>query len=64
MEKYERMKMVVKKIMREAKKKTNEEWRVSIADNFKENEKKLWKGLNEVRKEEESWGYETQWWRN
>ena len=35
LEKYERMKMVVKKIMREAKKKTNEEWKVSIADNFK-----------------------------
>ena len=28
----------------------NEEWTLSIAENFKEIYKKFWKGVNEVRK--------------
>ena len=52
MDEYKRMKMVVKRMVREAKKRVNEEWTVSIADNFKENKKKIWKGVNETRKGE------------
>ena len=39
MEEYRIMKMVVKRMIREARKRANEEWTVSIAENFKENEK-------------------------
>ena len=39
-------------MVREAKKRVNEEWTLSIAENFKENKKKIWKGVNEARKEE------------
>ena len=52
LDEYKRMKMVVKRMVREAKKRVNEEWTVSIADNFKENKKKIWKGVNETRKGE------------
>ena len=31
------------------KKRVKEEWTLSIAENFKENKKKFWKGVNEVR---------------
>ena len=30
----------------------NEEWTLSIADNFKEKKKKFWRGVNETRKGE------------
>ena len=36
---YRRMKRVVKRTVREAKKRLNEEWTLSITDNFKENKK-------------------------
>ena len=32
------------------KKRVNEEWTLSIADNFKENKKQIWKGVGDVRK--------------
>ena len=49
LDEYKRMKMVVKRMVREAKKRVNEEWTLSIAENFKENKKKVWKGVNKVR---------------
>ena len=52
MDEYKRMKMVVKRMVREAKKRVNEEWTLSIAENFKENKKIFRKGVNEVRKGE------------
>ena len=39
-------------MVREVKKRANEEWTLSIAENFKENQNKFWKGINEVRKGE------------
>ena len=45
-----RMKGVVKRMVREARKRVNEECPLSIAENFKENKNKIWKGVNEVRK--------------
>ena len=39
-------------MVREAKKIVNEEWTLSIAENFKKNKKIYWKGVNGVRKEE------------
>ena len=39
LEKYRRMKMVVKRMVREGKKKVNEEWTLSKVENFKENKK-------------------------
>ena len=42
MEGYRRMKRMVKRMVREAKKRVNEEWTSSIAYNFKENKKKVW----------------------
>ena len=50
MDEYRRMKRLVKRMVREAKKRVNEEWTLSIAENFKENKKKFWKGVNEVKK--------------
>ena len=52
MEEYRRMKKVVKKMIREARKRVNEEWTFSITENFKSDKKKFWKGVNEVRKGE------------
>ena len=49
MEDYRRIKRVVKRVVREARKRENEEWTLSIAENFKENKEKIWKGVNEVR---------------
>ena len=49
------MKRVVKRMLREAKKRVNEKWTYSIAQNFKENKKKIWKGVNEIRKREIRW---------
>ena len=46
LDEYKRMKRMV----REAKKRVNEEWTLSIAKNFKENKKKIRKRVNEVRK--------------
>ena len=39
-------------MVREAKKRVNEEWTERISKNFKENKKNVWKGVNEVRKGE------------
>ena len=39
-------------MVREAKKRVNEEWTLSIAENFKENKKIFCKGVNEGRKGE------------
>ena len=36
LDEYKRMKMVVKRMVREAKKRVNEEWTLSITENFKE----------------------------
>ena len=52
LDEYKKMKRVVKRMVREAKKRVNEEWTLSIADNFKENKKKFQKGVNVVRKGE------------
>ena len=41
---YRRMKRVVKRMVREAKKRVNEKWILSIAENFKENKKKKSEG--------------------
>ena len=49
LEEYRKMKRVVKRMVREARKRVNEEWTLSIAENFKENKKTFWKGVNEVR---------------
>ena len=47
------MKRVVKRMVRGARKSVNdEEWTLSIAENFKGNKKQIWKGVNEVRKRE------------
>ena len=43
---------MVKRVVRETKKRANEEWTLSIAEKFKENNKQIWKGVNEVRKGE------------
>ena len=48
---YKRMKRMVKRMVRESKKRVIENWTLSIADNFKENKRKFWKGVNEARKE-------------
>ena len=40
MNEYRRMKRTVKRMVREAKKRVNEKWILSIAENFKENKKK------------------------
>ena len=34
------------------RKRADEEWTLSIAENFKENNKNIWKGVSEVRKGE------------
>ena len=41
MDKYRRMKRVVKRMVREAKRRVNKEWTISIPENFKENKKKF-----------------------
>ena len=41
LDEYKRMKMVVKRMVREAEKRVNEEWTLSIAEHFKENKKKF-----------------------
>ena len=46
LDEYIRMKRVVKRMVRKAKKRMNEEWTLRIL------RKKIWKGLNEVRKGE------------
>ena len=43
LDEYRRMKRVVTRMVREGKKRVNEEWTLSIAENFKENKKKCWK---------------------
>ena len=35
-------------MVREVRKRVNEEWTLSITENFKGNMKKFWKGLNKV----------------
>ena len=50
LDEYRRMKRVVKRMVREAKKRVNEEWTFSTATNFKVNKKQFWKEVNEVRK--------------
>ena len=50
LKKYRRMKRVVKRMLREARKRVNEKKIFSIAENFKENKTIFWK--NEVRKAE------------
>ena len=52
MDEYRRMKMVVKRMVREAKERVNEELTLRIVENFKENKKQFWKRVNEVRKGE------------
>ena len=52
LKKYRIMKKMVKRMVREANKSVNEEWTLCIVKNFKENKKKIWKGVNEVRKGE------------
>ena len=52
MDEYRRMKRVVKRMVREPRKRVNEEWTLSTAENFKENKKKFRRGVNEVRKRE------------
>ena len=52
MDEYKRMKRIVKRMVGKAKKRVNEEWTLSIAENFKENKKTFWKGVNDVRKGE------------
>ena len=52
LEEYRRMKRVVKRMVKEVRKRVNKEWTLSITDNFKDSKKKVWKGVNEVRKEE------------
>ena len=42
--------MVVKRIVREARKRVNEEETLSIAEIFKENRKQFWKGVIKVGK--------------
>ena len=49
LDEYMRMKRVFKRMVREAKKRVNEEWTFSKAENFKEDKKYIWKGVNEVR---------------
>ena len=44
-----RMKRVVKRMVRKARK-IKEEWTLNIAENFKENKKTILKAVNEVRK--------------
>ena len=39
LDEYGRMKMVVKRMVREANKRVNEEWTLNIAENFKEDKK-------------------------
>ena len=39
MDEYGRMKRVIKRMLREVKKGVNEEWILSIAENFKENKR-------------------------
>ena len=46
LEEHRRMKRVVKRIVREARRRVNE------AQNFKENKQNFWKGVNEIRKRE------------
>ena len=49
LEDRKKMRNAVKRMVREAKKRVNEECTLSIAQNFKENKKQFWKGVNEVR---------------
>ena len=49
MKEYKRMK---REMVREAMKRVNEEWTLSITENFKDNKKIFWKRVNEVRKGE------------
>ena len=51
MDEYRRMKRAVKRMVREAKKRLNEERTLSIAENIKESKKNFWMGVNEVRRE-------------
>ena len=44
LDEYRRMKRLVKRMIREAKKRVNEEWTLTIAENFKENKKKNLEG--------------------
>ena len=39
-------------MVREARKRVNEEWTFSVAENYKENKKNIWKGVIEVREKE------------
>ena len=43
---------MVKRIVQEAKKRVNEEWTLSIAENFKENKKQLLEGRKRGQKRE------------
>ena len=52
MNEYRRMKRVIKRKVREPRKRVNEEWTLSIAENFKKNKKRFRKGENEVTKGE------------
>ena len=47
LDEYRRMKTGVKRMVLEAKKRVNEEWTLSIAENFKEYKKIFWKRENE-----------------
>ena len=46
MDEYRRMNRIVKSMVREVRKRVNEEWTLSIAENFKENKKTFWKRVN------------------
>ena len=48
LDEYKRM----KRMLRKTKKTVNDEWTLSIAENFKENKKMFWKGINEVKRGE------------
>ena len=49
-EEYRRMKSMVKRMARDARKRVNEEWTLSTAEKFKENKKEFWKCVNEAKK--------------
>ena len=42
------MKEEVKRMMRKAKRRTNEEWYNSITENFMEDKNKFWRRINEI----------------
>ena len=52
LDEYRKMKRMVKRMVREAKKRMNEEWTLIKVENFKENKKIFWKRINKVRKGE------------